>query len=867
MLATAGLALSSVIAQAGQGHNALPFDIQQQSMGSALSQFAHRTGLQVLFPADATEVDAPQITGTLTPQAALSQLLANTDLEYEFINPKTVAIRPTHGARQPPGYSSLAQANVSDATARASGGEKSGDIGRTANERAPVVEEVVVTGTHIRGVPLEHSPVKIYTREDIDLTGAPTVEEFIRKMPENFSSVHAGTTSRTQKTSGFNQGGANGFDGAGVNLRGMGPGASLVLVNGRRLSSAGSSGSFVDVSMIPLSAVERIEVLTDGASAVYGADAIAGVVNFVLRKDFAGAETTVRQGGATEGGAGQFTGSQLFGKYWQTGNALVTYEYDRQDGLLLSQRSYLPQKNGRDMLTPEQRRNSVFFSGRQELFGLNFSGDASYSDRDFMHDVFSGVVPTHVEGNARQRNATVEVSRGLIRDWVGKLSASYGATDQDSVVTTPTQSVTSRTDTVLRSASIQADGTIASLHGAAIKGAVGADFRAESLRGTGPGELKRDIASIYAEFSAPIVRDKRWAHRVEISLAGRYDHYSDAGSSSNPKVGILWSPRSRLNFRATYSTSFQPPLLVQLDAVSRYAVTPVPDPTAPGRMTVTLFDLSAGNADLKPETSTSITAGFDFNADVLAGLKVGATYFRTDFADRIATPPIVGSTFQIFSQLETLSPFVERSPSLQKVQDIYATGLVANPRNLPAEAVQAIFDGRLVNISSTKQSGVDLFFKQEIASRAGDFGFSFNGTYFLDMDYRPVWTVPKIELMNVVGEPMDLRFTSGVSWRRAGLGASLLVNYSDDYRNVLIAPPGKVKAWTTVDVQFSYESRSRAFPVLDGLKVTVDVDNVTNARPPEIFVTPGTGVLDVGFDPLNATPIGRFVAVQLRKSW
>ena len=84
--------------------------------------------------------------------------------------------------------------------------------------------------------------------------------------------------------------------GAGINLRGLGQRATLVLINGRRVAPS-DTGSFVDVSMIPITAIERVEVVTDGASAIYGSDAVGGVVNFILRDDFRGIEP-VRAGSA-----------------------------------------------------------------------------------------------------------------------------------------------------------------------------------------------------------------------------------------------------------------------------------------------------------------------------------------------------------------------------------------------------------------------------------------------------------------------------------------------------------------------------------------------------------------------------------------
>src|SRR5690606_7738103 len=102
------------------------------------------------------------------------------------------------------------------------------------------------------------------------------------------------------------------------NLRGLGPGSTLTLINGHRLGYDGLGGA-VDISLIPLDALERIEVVMDGSSAVYGSDAIAGVVNFITRKDYTGARSTASIGSATQGGGLDRRFSQMFGHAWNEG--------------------------------------------------------------------------------------------------------------------------------------------------------------------------------------------------------------------------------------------------------------------------------------------------------------------------------------------------------------------------------------------------------------------------------------------------------------------------------------------------------------------------------------------------------------------
>jgi len=151
------------------------------------------------------------------------------------------------------------------------------------------VEEVIVTGSRIRRADLvSSSPVATVTSEDLKIASAGTVEEYLNTLPQ----LVAGSTKGTNVTGESDAT-------ASLNLRGLGPQRTLVLVNGRRFMASNQKG-IVDVNNIPASLVERVELVTGGASAVYGSDAMAGVVNFILRDHFPGALTRARHG--TPGG-------------------------------------------------------------------------------------------------------------------------------------------------------------------------------------------------------------------------------------------------------------------------------------------------------------------------------------------------------------------------------------------------------------------------------------------------------------------------------------------------------------------------------------------------------------------------------------
>ena len=196
------------------------------------------------------------------------------------------------------------------------------------------LEKVEVTGSHIARTEIESAlPVQVITREDIDRSGSTTVAEMMAKVSANIVGMNDRMSSLGAGVTGLSS----------VNLRGIGDGSTLVLLNGRRVANYAFDGGAVDVNSIPLSAVERIEILKDGASAIYGADAIAGVVNFILRKDFQGLEATA-YGGWTEHGGGNQAQAIVTAGYGDLAkdrfNVFATLSYQKDQALSNTQRPY-----------------------------------------------------------------------------------------------------------------------------------------------------------------------------------------------------------------------------------------------------------------------------------------------------------------------------------------------------------------------------------------------------------------------------------------------------------------------------------------------------------------------------------------------
>jgi iron complex outermembrane recepter protein len=304
-------------------------DIPAQDLSSALRQFAKDRDLHLVYISeDLRERRSPGAAGDLTASEALTTLLSGTDLTYRYLDEETVTIVPFASKQAPSDSRSASQADTTNPSP--STGEDRGEDEKPAQRpKALELEEIVVTGSHIRGATAAGANLIVIDRQAIDASGYGRVEDVLATLTQNFKGV-----SEESPGSGFNQN-----RGAEVQLRGLGPGTTLLLVNGQRQALGGGVGSMTDISSIAVSAIERIEILPDGASALYGSDAIGGVVNVILRKDFDGMETRVRL--STAGGeAEQRLFSQLWGHAWSRGHALVGYQYNERESLLAIDREY-----------------------------------------------------------------------------------------------------------------------------------------------------------------------------------------------------------------------------------------------------------------------------------------------------------------------------------------------------------------------------------------------------------------------------------------------------------------------------------------------------------------------------------------------
>ncbi|MBX9728673.1 MAG: TonB-dependent receptor plug domain-containing protein, partial [Sphingopyxis sp.] len=190
-----------------------------------------------------------------------------------------------------------------------------------------VAEDIVVTGSRITNPNLVlSSPVNVVGADEIQLRQPASIEEVLRQLPGTLPGINSAVNNGSNGTATFN-------------LRGLGTNRNLVLMNGRRLVPAGTGG-VTDLNLIPTALLERVEVLTGGASSIYGADAITGVANFVTRRDFAGLQLDVNTGITERGDGAQFRADLTIGANFDDGrgNAVLSVGYTDTDAVLQGDR-------------------------------------------------------------------------------------------------------------------------------------------------------------------------------------------------------------------------------------------------------------------------------------------------------------------------------------------------------------------------------------------------------------------------------------------------------------------------------------------------------------------------------------------------
>ncbi|MFS1523194.1 TonB-dependent receptor [Microbulbifer sp. 2304DJ12-6] len=828
------------------------------------------------------------------------------------------------------------------------------------------IEEITVVGSRInRNSEFENAtPVQVLDRESIEKSGYTNLQQLFEKNP----AAGNGTFS----TRGNNQDStANGA--AAVSLRGMGSDATLVLVNGRRVAisafAEGITTNFVDINSIPLAAVERVEVLKDGASAIYGSDAVAGVVNLVLRKDFEGAEISMDYGGAD--GYDEQSLSAVWGINGEDSNLTVILDHHKNSRLASTERSGLGTANqsgrgGEDfrssrgypgsftlpsgvtvpdpncpeerdtgtvcvydygpwtLITPEAERTGLLMLGHTDLTeNIEFfseiavqhntsvaqgaptplDGDAElYVDADHPNNPFGERVNIFryrtVDAGARQWDIETDNLRGVfglrggISDWnweasvqrsrsestqTGNRSQGWVRTDllqeeinaghynpfggvqnPDAVIDAITTSLVRQGKSELTSYDLTINGDLLDTTSGMIAMATGLEYREEKasdnpddqfqrglIFGTESVSAKasRDITSAFIEFAIPLPAN------FDLTLAGRYDDYSDFGSTTNPMANLLWTVNDRLSLRASWGTGFRAPSLAQIGLgesqeslffVDTYGCEI--NETYCNQTDYTI--VFSGNPNLDAEKSESYNFGIVL--EPLEDMQLSLDYWSITQEDKID---------KVFGHLYS-QHCNDQESSICRRDTPLGEDTLGNLQSIT---------GEIINVGEQSASGIDLTFVYfGIPLAGGDLGLRLDYTYLNEFErVEQLSTSSALNSRNLAGEYEypEHRWSASADWSFDNFEFRMGLNYIGEFEDTPdIDFDGTLDYDTntsrTVDSFLTTNLQAR-YTGFTNMILSLGADNVFDEAPPFAI---GDGDSDLyGYVQSQHDPRGRFI--------
>ncbi len=425
----------------------------------------------------------------------------------------------------------------------------------------------------------------------------------------------------------------------------------------------------------------------------------------------------------------------------------------------------------------------------------------------------------------------------------------------------------SQSDQAIRAFQIKADGPLVSLAGGDVRLAVGARNHREEVDASlanGPtgaptfmseGEVDRSINSIFAEFYIPIFGEdnaKPGFQELNLSLAARYDHYSDVGGTTNPKVGVNWEPVTGLKLRGSWGTAFHAPKLTDVaepTVDARVQVVPALPSflTPPGQGDLSAIVIAGGNPDLTPEEATTYTFGFDIEPESISGLTISGTYYDIAFENGISLP--VDGTGRVYS-IPALAQYFTLNPTAEEVQ-FWTDRLPVDGFIIPP--VELILDARRHNLQRVNQTGLEFQARYITSALDGELIFSASGNKILKSELQ---VAPGEDFVSNKDSMITFRGRGSALWFKDQVRLGAVVRYTGSSNNTTVEPMEKIDSFTTVDLNIGYTIEELSF--LEGFELSLNIDNVFDAKPP--YFNGGSGIT-------NGNPLGRKVSIGLRKVW
>lgn len=849
------LPLYSVTAQVAPAADAVrDVDLPAGTLAAALDALGTQSGLHLNYPsALVAGQQGRAVHGRMSWRDALNRLLQDSGLAYRQTSNNSIVI------------------TRSQQSAQSSGAAVPAHPATTIPPAPPAVSNlssVTVTGTRIRGGTTP-SPVITIDSAQIHEEGFSDLGEVIRSVPQNFSGGQNPGVAAVSSGPDSNQ---NLTGGSGIDLRGLGPDATLTLLNGRRMSYGGFSQA-VDISAIPVEAVERIEIVPDGASAIYGSDAVGGVANVVLKPDFNGVTLGTRYGGATDGGLITHEYNATAGTTWATGGLIVAGEKTSNDPIYSDQRDYTRSMYRPSTLWQGSDLRSGLFSLHQSLGdAVELHLDALGNNRNSYIDYAYPTVYNPYDVKTKTTLLAPGLDVQLPNDWTLTLSGAVGK--EKNSVAQPTVNradgaITADGLSAYRNKSltyeIGAEGPLFTLPGGEVRLATGAGYRHNDflylLGGTTNADGDESSRFAYAELNLPLVGPEQGIggiKRLELTGAVRTED-GDYGSVTTPKFGMIYSPSADFSLKASWGKSFKAPTLDQR-YFAGYALYYPAATFGKGYPTdATVLALSGGNSGLHPERAQTWSASLAFHPEALPQFETELTWFDIDYTQRVVRPIVNNDVLgnPIYAD------FVDYNPAeAAQATAIANAGNFSNYVGTPYDAskVVAIIDDRYTNASRQRIKGVDL---------SGSYRFDFGAerltvrgsASWLDSTQSLTATQSPYDLAGTLFYPAKLNGRAGAVWQQGGFAASLFGNYKSGVTNTLDGKKGA--SFTTFDTTLHYDTNARD-DAWSNVALELSVQNLLNRAPP--LYTPISPNYPP-YDSTNYSAVGRFVSLSVSKHW
>jgi len=840
--------LSTSVAACAQDQQRRAYDLPAQDLGQALRSVVRTAGFQLIADAGALRGQRSRpLKGSFTVAEAVTRLLEGSGLSAEVSN-RTVFVR----GRSAPSPDAIVGAADDDS--------------------------ILVTGSRIRGA-RPASPIIVQSREEIESRGFTELGAFARSIPQNFSGGQ-----NPGVVSSFQTGSENFNASSTMNLRGLGPDATLTLLNGHRLAHDATTQG-IDISAIPLAAIERVDVVADGASALYGSDAVGGVANIVLRQDYSGFLTSVRVSGATDGGDMLHGASLVTGFRGQDNGLMVAGDYAKSTAIVAADRSYTQGLEPGMTLYPSQRQLSGIATFHQTLgprFGLEIDGHVN------QHKA-STTIPFTASADVRQSGfisgtkvLSYSISPTLLMElpaaWRGELRVTRAGSDSDADVAIFAGGALFATnlvgyDNALWTGEVNAEGPLADLGGGAARLAVGGGFRSYSLdasiqqvtttatRSILAYRDRQSVAYAFGEISLPFVGESNarpGLYRLSISGALRYERYKAMDGVTTPKLGLIYAPAEWLVFKGSWGRSFKAPTLSQRNQVPTGTLLPpsffVPAPPT----TRPILTLSGGNPDLGPERARTWTATAELSP--WAGFSLGASYYNIAYRDRVVAPifdihqAFIGTLYQDLILFDPTASQVENAAQGLPLGVLNQTDGPFDPAN-----VGAVVFGRVQNVASQKIHGIDLSGRYHV--RAGDNDIRLSATAsFLKSDQRLSANQPRLQMAGTLFRPPHWRWQGVASWRRGPLTVTAAASHIGGVEDRRTTTISKVAAFSAIDLGLHVEPDTGPFARFE---LQLFVSNLLNEKPAIIAAGPA----QPPYDATNYPSIGRVLGITVTRPW